>query len=56
MAEKKGAKKKKDQEMAARLKADNVRRTGGICCICYRAIGNDGSAEAHYAAHARGAQ
>lgn len=52
--EKKGAKKRKDQEMAARLKAEGVRRTSGVCCICYRTIGNDGAAENHYGAHARG--
>jgi hypothetical protein len=45
----------KDKQMASRLRAEGVTRTGGVCCICYRPIGNDRSAEAHYGAHARGA-
>ena len=46
----------KDKQMAARLKAEGVTRHTGICCICYRPIGNDGKAEAHYERHARGAE
>ena len=49
------ARSSKDKEMAARLRAEGVTRTGGICCICYRPIGNDAKAEGHYGAHARGA-
>ena len=45
----------KSKEMASRLKREGDRRTSGKCCICYRTIGNDGKAEAHYGAHARGA-
>jgi hypothetical protein len=45
----------KDKEMASNLRAKCVSRAGGICCICYRPIGNDRAAEAHYGAHARGA-
>jgi hypothetical protein len=45
----------KDKEMASNLRAKGVARSGGICCICYRPIGNDRAAEAHYGAHARGA-
>jgi hypothetical protein len=43
-----------DKEMAARLKDEKDDRHTGMCCICYRPIGNDASAEAHYGAHARG--
>lgn len=46
----------KDKEMASRLRSEGVTRHGGVCCICYRPIGNDRSAEAHYGAHARGAE
>ena len=49
------SRRNKDVEMASRLRAEGVTRKGGICCICYRPIGNDKSAEAHYGAHARGA-
>jgi hypothetical protein len=45
---------RKDKEMASQLKKKGVRRTGGICCVCYRPIGNDDRAERHYGAHARG--
>ena len=45
---------KKDKAMAAMLKKRGDTRSGGICCICYRPIGNDNRAEAHYGAHARG--
>ena len=44
----------RDKQRAARLKKEGARRTSGICCICYRPIGNDNRAEAHYGAHARG--
>ena len=47
-------KSRKDKERAAMLKRMGVRRTGGICCVCYRPIGNDDRAEKHYGAHARG--
>jgi hypothetical protein len=45
----------KDKQMAANLKKGKVRRDTGVCCICYRPIGNDNRAERHYGAHARGA-
>jgi hypothetical protein len=35
MADRKGASKRKDQEMAAHIK--DVRRTGGICCYLLQA-------------------
>jgi hypothetical protein len=41
----------KDAQMAQHLKRKGVRRTGGICCICYRPIGNDGKAQRHYETH-----
>lgn len=44
----------KDKQMASRLKDDHVTRDSGMCCICYRPIGNDNRAENHYGAHARG--
>ena len=44
----------KDKQMSSHLKKRGVKRTSGICCICYRPIGNDNRAEAHYGAHARG--
>lgn len=54
-SERSGARRsRKDKERAAMLKRMGVRRTSGICCVCYRPIGNDNSAEKHYGAHARG--
>jgi hypothetical protein len=55
MAEGSGKRKSaKDKQMSSHLKKRGVQRTGGICCVCYRPIGNDNRAEAHYGAHARG--
>ncbi len=58
MAQQSGAGKNrssKDKEMAARLKKEGVERWTGRCCVCYRIISNGAACEAHYAAHARGA-
>jgi hypothetical protein len=45
----------KDKEMASYLRKHKIVRNTGVCCICYRPIGNDAKSESHYAAHARGA-
>ena len=50
-----GQRRKKDQEMARRMKDEGIVRRTGICCICYRVISNGDRAESHYDAHARGA-
>ena len=54
MAEKGQSRSAKDKQMAARLKREGDERRTGVCCICYRPIGNGASADKHYAAHARG--
>lgn len=45
----------KDKQMASNLRENKVERTTGICCICYKTIGNDSAAFNHYSAHSRGA-
>ena len=46
----------KDKQMASNLREQKVERTTGICCICYKTIGNDSAAYNHYTAHSRGAE
>lgn len=49
-----GRRRQKDQEMAARLKADNVRRTSQRCPTCYAIVGLGGSYYGHVSTICRG--
>ena len=52
------AKRAGNVRMASHLKQHKIERTSGMCCVCYKNIGNDtvkGNAVAnHYAQHSRG--